>query len=463
LVKRWRYDSIATTIALTILIAMGFGFALQQLVNIGLQYIGLSPAQLNWQDEKTRFFVGLLPGKVAGLLYALEARTNAERPAIISAAQTPQVHIELLDAPLPNLMNSGEARADTLRRRIESLLIVPHLVITAMRGGQDTGPAQDGRAPDGMLVELALSDGHWLLFTVNVSPPPSVDPAAAEFSRASSGTWLALSALLITILSLLTARRLADPLSELATAVEQLGGSGDAPFLPPHGPRELQVAINAFNRMQERIRRFNQDRTQMLAAMSHDLRTPLTRLKLRLEFVEDPEQRQKILAELEAMSSLIESILSFARDEAKREPRTLIDLSALVEGVCEDASDAGGTATFSGPLGVTASGRAAALRRAVSNLVDNAIKYGGSATASLRAERDPVVVVIEDQGSGIPRSEREKVFEPFYRLEGSRNRDTGGIGLGLSVARSIAREHGGDIVFANRKGGGLSVRLELPA
>jgi len=293
--------------------------------------------------------------------------------------------------------------------------------------------------------------------------PPTIDPVATEFSRASFATWLVLSVLLAVLLSMLAARRLIKPLSELAIAVEQLGGSGDAPQLLPHGPREVQGTMRAFNLMQERLRRFNEDRTRMIAAMSHDLRTPLTRLRLRAELVEDHDQQQKMLADLDMMGEMIESVLSFARDDAKHESRSLVDLSALVEGICQDASDAGEPVTFSGPRGVTISCRPTAVRRAISNLVDNAVKYGRSGTVSLIPEPDRAVVIVEDKGPSIPRSEREKVFEPFYRIEGSRDPDTGGVGLGLSVTRSIVWEHGGDIVLANRKGGGLSVRLELPA
>jgi signal transduction histidine kinase len=164
--------------------------------------------------------------------------------------------------------------------------------------------------------------------------------------------------------------------------------------------------------------------------------------------------------EIDAMGAMLNSILSFARDDAKREPGTLVDFDALAEGVCEDASDAGASVTYTGVRGVTVSGRPAALRRAISNLIDNAVKYGGGAEATLKAEGRLVVLAVDDHGPGIPRSEREKVFEPFYRIEGSRNPETGGVGLGLAVARSIAREHGGDIVLAARKGGGLSARLE---
>ena len=225
---------------------------------------------------------------------------------------------------------------------------------------------------------------------------------------------------------------------------------------------QKQMAMRAFNRMQERLRRFNDDRTRMIAAMSHDLRTPLTRLRLRAELVEDHDQQQKMLADLDMMGRMIESVLSFAPDDTEHESRSLVDLSALVEGICQDADDAGGPVTFSGPRGVTISCRPTAMRRAISNLVGNAVKYGRSSTVSLIPEADRAVVTVEDEGPGIPRSEREKVFEPFYRIESSRDPDTGGVGLGLSVARSIIWEHGGDIVLSNRKGGGLSVRLELP-
>ncbi|MGC2524232.1 MAG: ATP-binding protein [Stellaceae bacterium] len=261
---------------------------------------------------------------------------------------------------------------------------------------------------------------------------------------------------------MLTAQRLATPLSELAIAAEHLSASGEVPLLTPKGLRELRITTHAFNHMQERLRRFNDDRVQMLAAMSHDLRTSLTRVKLRLELGESPEQRQKMIHELDAMGTMIGSILSFARDDTKREPCVLVDLDALVQGICEDAADADGAVTYAGDRGVTVSGRPVALRRAISNLVENAVKYAGAAEVTLTAEAGRIVVAVNDSGPGIAQSECEKVFEPFYRIEGSRNPGTGGVGLGLAVARSIAREQGGDIVLAARKGGGLSARLELP-
>ena len=173
-------------------------------------------------------------------------------------------------------------------------------------------------------------------------------------------------------------------------------------------------------------------------------------------------EQQKMLTELDTTNEMIESILMFARDETQREPRSLVDLSALAEGICQDASDSGAPVTFDGPRGVTISCRPTALRRAISNLVDNAVKYGKIALVTLSPGPEHVAITVEDEGPGVPWTEREKVFEPFYRADNSRNPNTGGVGLGLCVTRSILWEHGGDITLANRKGGGLSVRLKLP-
>ena len=439
--KRW-WDSTMTTIALTVVVAMVLGVSLQQLVSSGLLYLGLARQQ-DLQIQTTRIFVQL-PGRIAALAEVVDKIPDAERPAVIAAAQRPQVSIRLLAGPFPNLVDSHEPDANLVRARVQAVLTAPRPVIVADRyrpaDPRVGAGAGDGRVENGMWIEAALSDGQWLLFLSNLDPPPAVDPVATEFSRASFATWLVLSILLAILLSMLAARRLIKPLSELARAVEQLGGSGDAPPLPPRGPREVQGTMRAFNRMQERLRRFNEDRTRMIAAISHDLRTPLTRLRLRAELVEDQgQQREKMLAEPRHDGGHDDPspVLSFARDDTKHEPQSLVDLSALIEGICEDASDAGEPVTFLGPRGVTIFCRPTGMRRAISNLVDNAVKYGGNATVSLIPKAGRFVITVEDSGPGIPWGEREKVFEPFYRIEGSRNSDTGGVGLCLSVALSI--------------------------
>jgi signal transduction histidine kinase len=455
----WRRDTIAMTVALTIVVGVGLGFAFQRVVNSALENVSSYPRQ-SPQDFRTRFSAASFPATVVSLAEALDAIPNSQRGTIITAAaaRRPEIRIDLRNRPLPDLVNSSDLEALWLRRRIRLLFAAPRPIVVAPRSQHERA----GSEQDGMLVEVPLNDGHWLLFTTSFESPPLPLRAATEFSRTAFGAWLGFTAVLVILLSILAARRLPNPLSELAGAVEQLGASGNPPLLPPKGPREFQGMIDDF-RIEERFRRFNDDRVQMLTAMSHDLGASLTRLKLRLEIGESLRQRQKIIDEIDAMGAMINSVLAFARDDAKREPLTLVDFDALVEGVCEDVSDTGAAVTYTGIRGITVSARPAALRRAISNLIDNAVKYGGGAEARLTAECGRVVLAVEDRGLGIPRSEREKVFEPFYRIEGSRNPDTGGVGLGLAVARSIAREHGGDVVLAARKGGGLSARLKLPA
>jgi signal transduction histidine kinase len=279
-------------------------------------------------------------------------------------------------------------------------------------------------------------------------------------SRLAFGSGLLL--LFIAITSAWAARRLAAPITEFGRAAQRLGVDSDAPPLVERGPSELRGAMRAFNQMQQRLRRFIEDRTQMLAAMSHDLKTPLTRLRLRAEFVQDEEQQRKMLADLDAMSAMIDSTLTFARDDSQREPGMLVDLGALVENVCENAIDAGGKVSVAAPRGLNVTCRPAAVAKALANLLDNAVKYGGCARVDLSREVERVVILIDDDGPGIPAEEQENVFAPFYRLDPSRNPDSGGVGLGLAVARTIAREHGGDVTLSNRTGKGLRVRVELP-
>ncbi len=252
-------------------------------------------------------------------------------------------------------------------------------------------------------------------------------------------------------------------LGRLAEAAERLGLDIRGNPVPEEGPRELQTLAQTFNRMQTRLRRFVEDRTRMLAAISHDLRTPLTRLRLRASFIADPEQEQKMLADLADMEAMVQSALSFARDDAEAEARRIVDLAALLQTLCDEAVDLGHRASYDGPAHFDLVCRPVAMRRALTNLVDNAVKYGAAARARLLAADQHATIEIVDEGPGIAPAELEKVFAPFYRLEGSRNRDTGGVGLGLSVARSIIHGHGGEIALANRAEGGLQVTVTLPA
>jgi signal transduction histidine kinase len=272
--------------------------------------------------------------------------------------------------------------------------------------------------------------------------------------------WLTLSALFILVFAWWAARRATKPLTRFAEAADRLGVDVAAPRLSVAGPPELRKAAHAFNRMQERIRRLVDDRTQMLAAIAHDLRTALTRLRLRAELIEDPEQQAKVVADLEGMTVMLDETLAFARDDATGEERVEVDLAALVQSLCADLADAGQPVRYAGPDRLRLACRPVALRRALANLIDNAVKYGEVAEVALAALDHEIELTVADRGPGIPPEQRERVFTPFFRLEPSRSRETGGAGLGLAVARTILHRHGGEITLDNQ--GGLLVRVTLP-
>jgi signal transduction histidine kinase len=265
------------------------------------------------------------------------------------------------------------------------------------------------------------------------------------------------------VIAFWTARRLAGPIRQFAGAAERLGVDLTAPPLAVRGPQELRTTIEAFNRMQDRLRRFLEDRTQMLSAISHDLRAPLARLRLRAELVADGEQQRKMCDDLDTMNTMIDSTLAFARDASRGEARRLVDLGVLVGDVCEDVAETGGDVSYLGPRDIDVPCRPSLMRRAVANLIDNAVKYGCAARVRIVQDHDRVAIVVDDDGPGIPPAERENVFAPFYRMEAARDPGKPGVGLGLSVARTIAREHGGDVTLINRDDGGLTARIELPA
>ncbi|MBL6932126.1 MAG: HAMP domain-containing histidine kinase [Rhodospirillales bacterium] len=266
--------------------------------------------------------------------------------------------------------------------------------------------------------------------------------------------------IIVLLLSFWAVRRSAKPLALFTQAAERLGRDVNAPPMPEDGPREVVRASQAFNDMQRKLQTFIKDRTHMLAAISHDLRTPITRLRLRAELIEDSEQQTKMLADLDQMEQMIAATLAFARDESVDEASVRFDLAAMLQSLADDIADTNGHASYTGPDKLEWTGRPGALMRAFQNLVDNAIKYGTRADISLQDDAGGLVVKVEDDGPGIPENERVRVFDPFYRVDPSRNRDTGGVGLGLAVTRSVVRAHGGEISFSGRNERfGISVKL----
>ena len=305
------------------------------------------------------------------------------------------------------------------------------------------------------VISLQLPDSTWLNFA-------AVDQATVPAWSHQSVALIAAMLIAIIALSVLGIRRLTAPLGTLAQAAERLGRDVNAPPLAERGASDVRKALRAFNNMQERIQRFIEDRTRMIAAISHDLRTPITRLRLRAEFIDDAEQQARMLADLDDMETMIQSTLSFAREEANPEPRRDVDLVALLRSVCEDSPDVELTIEPAGTETLLLRGQPVALRRGFCNLIDNAVKYGEHARVGLSVGADSITVAVDDDGPGRPEEELERVFRPFYRVEQSRSRDTGGVGLGLAVARTVFRAHGGDVSLANRPPGGLQATVTLP-
>ena len=319
----------------------------------------------------------------------------------------------------------------------------------------EVAPSTDRPLDHALLISLRLPDASWLNFAVT------------QLDQPRWGSWhlvlsTSLMALGVVVLVALSVRLLTAPLHTLARAADRLGMDVDAPAIPETGPTEVRTAARAFNGMQERIKRLVADRTQTLAAISHDLRTPITRLRLRAEFIEDDEQRQKMLTDLDDMDAMITSTLAFVRGDRTSEEPKVVDMTAMLATICDDMVDAGMQLTFDGGPQAPLSCRPLAMKRAFTNLLDNAVKYGRRAHARLRSSPDSILVEIDDEGPGIASDEMAKVFSPFYRVDPSRSRETGGAGLGLTVAQSIIRSHGGEITLETLQPRGLRVSVSLP-
>jgi signal transduction histidine kinase len=266
----------------------------------------------------------------------------------------------------------------------------------------------------------------------------------------------------IVLLVLFAVRQTTRPLSMLSEAATRLGDDINEPPLEETGPREVENAARAFNRMQRKIQDEIRQRSNLLAAVSHDLKTPITRLRIRTEMLDDEKLKEKFEADLKDMESMVNEALDFVRGVDQREARSPVDLAALIESLQDDFDPGGERITTELADTDPYTGRPLTLKRCLSNLIENALKFGRRLWITMSRENDRLRIDFRDDGPGLPEDMLEQVFEPFFRAEPSRSRDTGGSGLGLAIARGIARAHGGDVVLVNHPQGGLVVTLWLP-
>lgn len=424
-------------------------------------------------DERNRAVRAALgleaAGRAANVALLLDSAPGDLHASILRAADSPLVRFGV--GPSPEAPHDS-AEADLVLRQIRQILgepnrevradvhalsvtprSTPHGVPAAMRPMHDAMMA--GRTePVELTLSIRLASGDWLnVRTMFHRPGPQLSPQAL--------LPLLLMAVAVALVAWWTARRVVGPMRALAVGADRLGRGLDADPLPLTGPSEVRETTQAFNRMKDRLTRFVNERTHMLAALSHDLRSPLTAMRLRIEMLDETEDSIRLKALVEEMQAMVEATLEFARDVAKAEPTASVDLAALLGDLVGDVGGERATLAPSPPVPVMV--RPQALNRALRNLIDNAVRYGGVAKVTLTQEPGMAVIKVADQGPGLPEDHLESVFEPFVRLEWSRNRDTGGVGLGLAIARTIIQAHGGTITLRNLPEGGLEAVVGLPA
>jgi signal transduction histidine kinase len=313
--------------------------------------------------------------------------------------------------------------------------------------------------PDGESRRLGLALPDGAMISMNILPEPRRPP----FLGGPWMTTLLFAVISVTLLGLWAARALTAPLSSFAKAAESFSLNGAAAPLPERGPEEIRSVAKALNRMRERITGLIDDRTRMLAAISHDLRTPITRMRLRSEFIEDETHRSRMLVDLDQMRSMLESVLSFLRNDRKLEAMTLVDIASTLQLVTDQFGDMGRKVSYDGPPHAMATVRPDDLLRSVTNLVENAVRFGAEATIRLRTSPDQVTIDVEDDGPGISDAQKNNMLEPFVRGDDARNMDeASGFGLGLSIANAIVLAHGGALSLHDRQPHGLVVRIQLP-
>ena len=421
-------DSLFGRIALVLLAGLILAQAGSALINArDRNYLLRQFDEQKWQE------------RMVATVKLIDALAPAERPPALAALAARRLTLEITTQPPPARAQEASDTAGQL-----ASLLGPGYRVRAWREHE--------------LIRTAveLHDGRWLIL--------DLDPSVGAFGWPLQLLWNLAVLLAATLgLTLLATRAALGPLERFTRAAERLGENLDAPPIAETGAREVRRAARTLNRMQARIRESVAERTRLLAAISHDLKTPLTRLRLRAEFIrEDPELRATLLQEVETMQAMTRAVIDVLRGGEGEEVRN-VDVNALVEGLAADAMELGARVTIRGRSHTPYPGRSLALRRALGNLLDNARQYaGGAIEIAVEDDAAALTIRVTDRGPGIPEAEQVRMIEPFQRLEPSRNPATGGSGLGLAIARSIARAHGGELSLQNRPGGGLETQIRLP-
>ncbi len=430
--------------------------------------------------------------RIADIVRLFDSIAPTERARIVSVLNSPPLRISLAEPPLAPVAGDAakEEQAAQYAAVLQRALGENYPLVVTVTDARPWGGAGPGY---GMGPGMMGGQGKWGLDAANPgqSGPGAFGPGMHRYARVSfvvqarlqdgalvtfdsrqaseSVNWpyrllLSLLVLLAVVfaVTLVAVRWVTRPLKTLAEAAQNLGDDIDRPPLEEQGPLEVRGAARAFNTMQRKLVKFISDRTRIFAAMSHDLKTPITRLRLRAELLDAPELRAKFEKDLQEMEAMVSGALDFMRGLDPQEPAQLLDVMALLESLQADAREVGGQVAIEGATHVPYRGHPQTLKRCLGNLIDNAVKYGNSATIVVADSVEQLRICVRDEGPGIPEAEFERVFEPFHRLEGSRNRGTGGSGLGLTIARNIAQAHGGDLALRNRPEGGLEAVLTLP-
>lgn len=404
--------------------------------------------------------------RVADRVHMLDSLDAEAQRAFLGTLSSPDLRVSLdsgyraihADSPAPDFENMLRSRfAENRAIRIAANSAIPGNALRHdLKWQSDSAIGQSFVPPElALVVQVQLHNGRWAGFEFTLPQIVFVWPYHLLAN-------LLILLLVVLVLSLIAVRLATRPLLVLAEAAEDLGKNINHPPLAEHGSTEVRRAAQAFNTMQNRLVRYIQDRTRILAAMSHDLKTPITRLRLRAELLDDSGLKEKFDKDLQEMESMVTTTLDFMRGVDSQEALQPVDIMALLESIQADGKEMGQEISIKGTITRPYLGAPNALKRCLGNLIDNAIKYGTRADIALSDSENRLEIHIQDHGPGIPEAQLERVFEPFFRLEASRSRDTGGTGLGLSIARNIAQAHGGELVLCNLVSGGLEALLVLP-